>query len=73
VQFDVFMQVLRGGSDDLLKSLYLQRDPAGYIYTSQGSSVTLVSTYPMSILIYKHVTTSRSTFFTFVFVLFTLF
>ncbi|ROK35666.1 Unconventional myosin-Ig [Anabarilius grahami] len=36
-------KVLRGGSDDLLKSLYLQRDPAGYTYTSQGASVTLAS------------------------------
>ncbi|CAM4634107.1 unnamed protein product [Leuciscus chuanchicus] len=41
--FHSFYQVLRGGSDDLLKSLYLQRDPAGYIYTSQGASVTLAS------------------------------
>uniref|UniRef100_A0A672KVZ3 Unconventional myosin-Ig-like n=1 Tax=Sinocyclocheilus grahami TaxID=75366 RepID=A0A672KVZ3_SINGR len=30
--------VLRGGSDGLLKSLYLQRDPAEYAYTSQGAS-----------------------------------
>uniref|UniRef100_A0A673I655 Unconventional myosin-Ig-like n=1 Tax=Sinocyclocheilus rhinocerous TaxID=307959 RepID=A0A673I655_9TELE len=30
--------VLRGGSDGLLKSLYLQRDPAEYAYTNQGAS-----------------------------------
>uniref|UniRef100_A0A672L2J1 Unconventional myosin-Ig-like n=1 Tax=Sinocyclocheilus grahami TaxID=75366 RepID=A0A672L2J1_SINGR len=35
--------VLRGGSDGLLKSLYLQRDPAEYAYTSQGASITLAS------------------------------
>uniref|UniRef100_A0A9J8BMQ2 Myosin IG n=1 Tax=Cyprinus carpio carpio TaxID=630221 RepID=A0A9J8BMQ2_CYPCA len=41
--FHSFYQVLRGGSDELLKSLYLQRDPAEYAYTSQGASVTLAS------------------------------
>ncbi len=44
------MQVLRGGSDELLKSLYLQRDPAQYAYTSQGASVELVRTYLASLL-----------------------
>lgn len=41
--FHSFYQLLRGGSDDLLKSLYLQRDPAVYTYTSQGASVTVAS------------------------------
>uniref|UniRef100_A0A673IA90 Unconventional myosin-Ig-like n=1 Tax=Sinocyclocheilus rhinocerous TaxID=307959 RepID=A0A673IA90_9TELE len=36
--FHSFYQVLRGGSDGLLKSLYLQRDPAEYAYTNQGAS-----------------------------------
>uniref|UniRef100_A0A8C2J1Y8 Myosin IG n=1 Tax=Cyprinus carpio TaxID=7962 RepID=A0A8C2J1Y8_CYPCA len=38
--FHSFYQVLRGGSDELLKSLYLQRDPAEYAYTSQGASAS---------------------------------
>ncbi|XP_051949378.1 unconventional myosin-Ig isoform X2 [Xyrauchen texanus] len=41
--FHSFYQLLRGGSDDLLESLYLQRDPGEYTYTSQGASVTLAS------------------------------
>uniref|UniRef100_A0A673I262 Unconventional myosin-Ig-like n=1 Tax=Sinocyclocheilus rhinocerous TaxID=307959 RepID=A0A673I262_9TELE len=41
--FHSFYQVLRGGSDGLLKSLYLQRDPAEYAYTNQGASITLAS------------------------------
>lgn len=55
------MQVLRGGSDDLLKSLCLQRDPAEYAYTSQGAAVTLVCTCPMRILVYEHTAFHRLT------------
>ncbi|TRY93055.1 hypothetical protein DNTS_023831 [Danionella cerebrum] len=36
-------KVLRGGSDDLLSVLCLQRNPAEYNYTKQGASVTLAS------------------------------
>ncbi|XP_046700385.1 unconventional myosin-Ig [Silurus meridionalis] len=38
--FHSFYQLLRGGSEDLLKSLHLNNDPSEYLYTSQGSSVT---------------------------------
>ncbi|GAA6088166.1 unconventional myosin-Ig isoform X1 [Tachysurus ichikawai] len=33
-------KLLRGGSDDLLKSLRLNNDPSEYLYTKQGSLVT---------------------------------
>ncbi|TSK28291.1 Unconventional myosin-Ig [Bagarius yarrelli] len=39
--FHSFYQLLRGGSDNLLKSLHLNNDPSEYFYTKQGSSVTV--------------------------------
>ncbi|KAI4892993.1 hypothetical protein NFI96_015866 [Prochilodus magdalenae] len=41
--FHSFYQLLRGGSDDLLKSLHLNKDPTDYTYTKQGASVTTAS------------------------------
>ncbi|XP_072905181.1 unconventional myosin-Id-like [Hemitrygon akajei] len=36
--FHSFYQLLLGGSDELLKSLYLQRDTAEYVFTRDGAS-----------------------------------
>uniref|UniRef100_A0A4W5RCK2 Myosin IG n=1 Tax=Hucho hucho TaxID=62062 RepID=A0A4W5RCK2_9TELE len=33
-------QLLRGGSDDMLKSLHLHNDPANYVYTREGAVAT---------------------------------
>ncbi|XP_027033689.1 unconventional myosin-Ig isoform X1 [Tachysurus fulvidraco] len=38
--FHSFYQLLRGGSDDLVKSLRLNNDPSKYLYTKQGALVT---------------------------------
>uniref|UniRef100_A0A8C6TSW5 Myosin IG n=1 Tax=Neogobius melanostomus TaxID=47308 RepID=A0A8C6TSW5_9GOBI len=38
--FHSFYQLLRGGSDDVLKSLHLDNDPALYTYTRQGAATT---------------------------------
>uniref|UniRef100_A0A8C7DGA6 Myosin IG n=1 Tax=Oncorhynchus kisutch TaxID=8019 RepID=A0A8C7DGA6_ONCKI len=35
--FHSFYQLLRGGSDDMLKSLHLHNDPANYVYTRDGA------------------------------------
>uniref|UniRef100_A0A4W5RPM6 Myosin IG n=1 Tax=Hucho hucho TaxID=62062 RepID=A0A4W5RPM6_9TELE len=43
--FHSFYQLLRGGSDDMLKSLHLHNDPANYVYTREGAVAT-VSTPP---------------------------
>uniref|UniRef100_A0A8B9HTB0 Myosin IG n=1 Tax=Astyanax mexicanus TaxID=7994 RepID=A0A8B9HTB0_ASTMX len=37
------VKLLRGGSEDMLKSLHLNKDPTDYTYTQQGASVTTVS------------------------------
>ncbi|XP_062865654.1 unconventional myosin-Ig [Trichomycterus rosablanca] len=42
--FHSFYQLLRGGSAELLKSLHLNNNPAEYVYTKQGASVTMSST-----------------------------
>ncbi|XP_042151080.1 unconventional myosin-Ig [Oncorhynchus tshawytscha] len=38
--FHSFYQLLRGGSDDMLKSLHLHNDPANYVYTRDGAVAT---------------------------------
>ncbi|XP_068616151.1 unconventional myosin-Id-like, partial [Brachionichthys hirsutus] len=38
--FHSFYQLLHGGSDDMLKSLHLQNDPALYTFTKQGVTAT---------------------------------
>uniref|UniRef100_A0A8C9U0S9 Myosin IG n=1 Tax=Scleropages formosus TaxID=113540 RepID=A0A8C9U0S9_SCLFO len=35
--FHSFYQLLRGGSEEMLQSLFLQRDPSFYIYTREGA------------------------------------
>ncbi|XP_076864280.1 unconventional myosin-Ig [Brachyhypopomus gauderio] len=42
--FHSFYQLLRGGSEDILKSLYLSKDPTDYTYTSQGALAMTSST-----------------------------
>uniref|UniRef100_A0AAR2IPY5 Myosin IG n=1 Tax=Pygocentrus nattereri TaxID=42514 RepID=A0AAR2IPY5_PYGNA len=39
----IIAQLLRGGSDELLKSLHLSKDPTDYTYTSPGASVSTSS------------------------------
>ncbi|KAJ8334901.1 hypothetical protein SKAU_G00405400 [Synaphobranchus kaupii] len=41
--FHSFYQVLRGGSNDLLGSLHLEKDPAIYSYTREGAASTTSS------------------------------
>uniref|UniRef100_A0A7N6BRK6 Myosin IG n=1 Tax=Anabas testudineus TaxID=64144 RepID=A0A7N6BRK6_ANATE len=36
--FHSFYQLLRGGSDEMLKSFNIQNDPAAYVYTKEGTS-----------------------------------
>lgn len=38
----LFSQLLRGGSDEMLKSFNLQNDPAVYAFTKEGA-ITAVS------------------------------
>ncbi|KAL4629353.1 unconventional myosin-Ig-like [Arapaima gigas] len=38
--FHSFYQLLRGGSEEMLQSLFLQRDPSAYVYTREGASST---------------------------------
>nr|XP_046181697.1 unconventional myosin-Ig-like [Oncorhynchus gorbuscha] len=41
--FHSFYQLLRGGSDDMLKSLHLHNDPVNYVYTRDGAVATTSS------------------------------
>uniref|UniRef100_A0AAV2JJC8 Myosin motor domain-containing protein n=1 Tax=Knipowitschia caucasica TaxID=637954 RepID=A0AAV2JJC8_KNICA len=38
--FHSFYQLLRGGSEDVLKRLFLENDPALYTYTREGAAAT---------------------------------
>uniref|UniRef100_A0A673Y230 Myosin IG n=1 Tax=Salmo trutta TaxID=8032 RepID=A0A673Y230_SALTR len=40
--FHSFYQLLRGGSDVMLKSLHLHNDPANYVYTREGAVTTVM-------------------------------
>ncbi|KAG7457786.1 hypothetical protein MATL_G00230970 [Megalops atlanticus] len=41
--FHSFYQLLKGGSEDMLSSLHLQKDPAAYAYTKEGATCTTSS------------------------------
>uniref|UniRef100_A0AAY4DSL0 Myosin IG n=1 Tax=Denticeps clupeoides TaxID=299321 RepID=A0AAY4DSL0_9TELE len=40
--FHSFYQLLRGGTDDMLSNLHLQRNPEAYVYSKEGASVITV-------------------------------
>lgn len=37
----LFPQLLRGGSDEMLKSFNLQNDPVVYVYTKEGAATAV--------------------------------
>uniref|UniRef100_A0A3Q1HM39 Uncharacterized protein n=1 Tax=Anabas testudineus TaxID=64144 RepID=A0A3Q1HM39_ANATE len=37
----LFSQLLRGGSDEMLKSFNIQNDPAAYVYTKEGAAIAV--------------------------------
>uniref|UniRef100_A0A7N6AIQ2 Myosin IG n=1 Tax=Anabas testudineus TaxID=64144 RepID=A0A7N6AIQ2_ANATE len=39
--FHSFYQLLRGGSDEMLKSFNIQNDPAAYVYTKEGAAIAV--------------------------------
>uniref|UniRef100_A0AAY4DPU0 Myosin IG n=1 Tax=Denticeps clupeoides TaxID=299321 RepID=A0AAY4DPU0_9TELE len=47
--FHSFYQLLRGGTDDMLSNLHLQRNPEAYVYSKEGASVITVGPFPPSI------------------------
>uniref|UniRef100_A0AAY4DQC5 Myosin IG n=1 Tax=Denticeps clupeoides TaxID=299321 RepID=A0AAY4DQC5_9TELE len=42
--FHSFYQLLRGGTDDMLSNLHLQRNPEAYVYSKEGASVITFKT-----------------------------
>uniref|UniRef100_A0A6Q2Z2D8 Myosin IG n=1 Tax=Esox lucius TaxID=8010 RepID=A0A6Q2Z2D8_ESOLU len=45
--FHSFYQVLRGGSEEMLRSLHLQNDPVSYVYTREGAASVVSSPPPV--------------------------
>lgn len=37
----MFLQLLRGGSEEMLNSFHLENDPAAYVYTREGAETTV--------------------------------
>lgn len=37
------LQLLRGGSEEMLKSLHLQKDPAAYLFIKEGAAAVVSS------------------------------
>lgn len=53
------LQLLRGGSEEMLQSLHLQSDPALYLFTREGAATT-VSSSPSPLAVCSFISVSLS-------------